>query len=111
MSGLLASIGVPLSLARNKNGDLYFASPNYHVILKAQIHPSDGSFGQVVNVAGTVSNGVDIPALSSALNYPSGVSLIEDSNGDATALLLADTENNRIRKVDMTSTPVTITRA
>ncbi len=96
--GLSASVGVPVSLARS-NGDLYFVSPSKHVVLKAQFNPSDGSFDNVVVFVGT------------GLSYPSGVSLIEDSNGDATALLIADTDNNRIRKVDMTSTPVTITRA
>ncbi len=101
---LEASFGDPYSIVQSKNGDLYFAPRNKHAVLKVEFNELTGT-SNVIIVAGTGSPGTgtdDIPGTECKLNNPYAVSLIEDrESGRVNALLIADSNNHRIRKLDM----------
>ncbi len=76
-----------------------------HVVLKFTFNKEEGTWSNVTIIAGTGSKGTGAEGVlgtESALDTPCDLSLIEDgSTGEATAILIADTNNNRIRKLDM----------
>jgi uncharacterized protein (TIGR03437 family) len=85
-----AQLNSPWAIAVNAGGDLYISDSGNHVIRKV-------SNGVIVTVAGTGTPGFggdDGPATSAELWYPNGVAV--DSAG---SLFIADSANNRIRKV------------
>jgi hypothetical protein len=82
-------------------GDVYVANPNQSSILKAV----PGATAPTIVAGGNVSGGYsgdNGPATSAELNYPSGVAV--DSAGN---VYIADTNNNRIRKVAAVSGIIT----
>jgi sugar lactone lactonase YvrE len=87
-----ASLAFPLGMAMDKTGNLYVADANNHRIRR--INPS----GVITTIAGNGVEGFsgDLgPAISASLNYPEDVAI--DGSGN---LFIADSGNNRIRKVD-----------
>ncbi|MEB3222193.1 MAG: hypothetical protein VKS61_08965 [Candidatus Sericytochromatia bacterium] len=81
--------GVPCGLALDAEGSLYFCDRDNHLIRKIT------RAGLIVTVAGTGHLGVqDGPAAAAQFAYPSD--LVFDAAG---ALYIADTYNNRIRKL------------
>ncbi len=88
-----ASLNSPRGLALNADGDLYIADCNNHRIrvVDAQREKIDTTAGD-----GTPGYGGDGgPATSASLNQPRAVAVAASGN-----LLIADTENFRIRSVD-----------
>ncbi len=78
--------------------------------LKAEFNKIDGTWSNVTIIAGTGSQGKgadNVLATESALDSPHSISLIEDSSGELIAMLITDTTNNRIRKLDMVTRIVT----
>jgi len=96
----LAGMSFPLGLARDQSGNLYFADANNNRIRKIS------TSGIISTVAG---NGVGRfggdggQAFSASLNIPSDVAV--DSAGN---LYIADSGNNRVRKVDTTGIITTV---
>ena len=85
-----AQLASPLGVAVDSAGNLYIADTDNHRIRKV-------SNGVITTVAGNGTagfSGDNGPATSAQLNYPAGVAV--DSAGN---LYIADTDNNRIRKV------------
>lgn len=109
--------GVPLSVATNNSGDAFIADTLSNVVL--EVYPN----GNIETIAGNGYQNVNLPsplfggnnngyaggysgdlgqALNAELNNPAGV--LPDPQGN---LYIADTYNNRIRRVDPTGTIVT----
>ena len=90
-------LGHPSDIAFNGNGDLYIADSDYHRIRKID---SNGIITTVVgncasaSCAGSFSGDGGL-ASAAGLNHPTGLAI--DGSGN---LFIADTGNNRIRKVD-----------
>jgi uncharacterized protein (TIGR03437 family) len=87
-----ASLAIPLGLAMDKASNLYIADANNHRIRK--VSPA----GIITTVAGNGIEGFsgDLgPAARASLNYPEDVAF--DGSGN---MYIADSANNRIRKVD-----------
>ena len=83
--------------------NIYIADTENHVIRKV-----NATTGFITTIAGTGSSGDagdDGPAISANINKPKGVWVDESGN-----ILIADTENNRVKKVD-TSTGIITTVA
>lgn len=104
ISTLAGTVGVgaptlngPSAVALDGSGNLYIADPGNHVIRRVATNG-----GPVSIFAGTQgqlgSTGDNGPATSARLNRPSGVAV--DGSGN---LLIADTNNHRIRKVSATT--------
>ncbi|MGP8244783.1 MAG: IPT/TIG domain-containing protein [Bryobacteraceae bacterium] len=95
-----AWLSFPAGVAFDSAGNLYIADSNNHRVRKVT-----GATGKISTVAGTgVSgyNGDGIPATSAELYKPTGV--LVDSSGN---LYIADSENNRVRKVDASTGIIT----
>jgi len=95
-----AALGFVAGLALDASGNLFIADRGTHSIRKVS------SQGVISTVAGNGSfgySGDGGPALSAALNDPAGIAV--DSIGN---LYIADTGNNRIRKVNTNGTISTI---
>jgi len=87
-----ATLSMPESVALDTAGNIYFVDFSNNVIRKVT-----ASTGAITTVAGTGSvgsQGDNGPALSANLNFPSAVAV--DTAGN---IYIADTGNNRIRKV------------
>jgi sugar lactone lactonase YvrE len=87
-----ASLMFPLGMAMDRIGNLYVADANNHRIRRINLS------GVITTVAGNGVEGFsgDLgPATSASLNYPEDVAI--DGSGN---LFIADSGNNRIRKVD-----------
>jgi hypothetical protein len=86
-----AKIASPTAIVTDAAGNLYFADRDNHCVRKID------TAGKIVTVAGSGIEGYGGdggPATSAMLDSPSGVAV--DSTGN---LFIADTNNNRIRKV------------
>lgn len=95
---LAASFSNPQGVCWDASGNYYIADCDNYVIRKVT------SAGIVSTIAGNnvrAFSGDGGPATSASLNKPRGVQI--DCNGD---LLIADTDNHRIRKVNLVSLPV-----
>ena len=89
----LASLDLPVALALNPAGDLYFADARTHLVRRI-----DHISGLIRTVAGSGIQGFGGdggPAIAAALDTPSGIAL--DTIGN---LYLADAHNHRVRRVD-----------
>jgi len=94
-----AQLHSPTYLALDAAGAVYISDSGNHAIRKV-------ANGSIMTVAGTGTPGYDndnVPATSAKLNSPSG--LAADSGGN---LYIADTNNQRIRKVSADGTITTI---
>lgn len=87
-----ASLYMPMSVAVDSVGNLYIADEFNNRVRKVT---ADGIITTVAGNGTAKFAGDGGPATESSLNYPGGVAL--DSAGN---LYIADTHNNRIRKVD-----------
>ena len=90
----------PTAVALDADGNLYVADSHNHRVRR--IDPS----GTVTTVAGSgrwLYDGDGGPAIKAALYYPEGVAV--DSTGN---LYIADTLNNRVRRVDPSGTITTV---
>ncbi len=95
-----AQLNTPSSIAVAGDGTLYVADTD-----KSRIRRIDPN-GMITTVAGTGSNGFSGdggPATSAQLYYPRGVALAPDGS-----LLIADTNNSRIRRLDPDGTISTV---
>jgi len=97
-----SSLNQPSGVAMDSEGNLYIADGWNNRILKLDPdHP-----GSITTVAGDGSaafGGDDGPATSAQLDSPNGIAV--DSEGN---LYIADTNNHRIRKVDLTGQITTV---
>lgn len=94
--GILASLNTPSGIAADSSGNLFIADPETH-----RIRRWDRSTNVITTYAGngTAGFGGDLrPATQATLSFPEGVAIDLDDN-----LLIADTGNNRIRRVDATT--------
>lgn len=90
---LQAQLSTPQRIAVAPDGTLYIADTGNHAIRRV-----DGATGVITTIAGTLGTpgrGDDGPALSSALDSPRGIALVGDE------LYVADSENHRVRRVDL----------
>ena len=87
-----ASLSLPNGLAIDGNGNLYIADSYHHRIRKVT---PDGKITTVAGSGAAGFGGDGGPATSAKLWYPLGVAVGIDGN-----LYIADSHNNRIRKVD-----------
>jgi len=105
-----AKLDGPMGVMVDSAGNYYIADTNNHVIRK--VNASDGKINTIAGTPGVAStnpadtNGDGGPALESTLNKPGSMAL--DAQGN---LYIADTGNNRIRKVDVNGTISTLTGA
>ncbi len=100
---ILAELNKPGGIFSDLSGNIYIADSDNHRIKKV-----DGVTGIITTIAGTGSSGDagdDGPATSASMNKPRGLWVDEYGN-----ILIADTDNNRVKKVD-TSTGIITTVA
>jgi len=99
---VLAWLDTPGGIAVAPTGDVYFADSNNHVIRR--IGATDNTMTTVVgnNKLGAGFSGDMGPATKARLDTPDGVAIAPD--GD---LIVADSHNNRIRRVDWQSGVIT----
>ncbi len=100
---ILAELNKPGGVFSDLSGNIYIADSDNHRIKKV-----DGATGIITTIAGTGSSGDagdDGPATSASMNKPRGLWVDEYGN-----ILIADTDNNRVKKVD-TSTGIITTVA
>ncbi len=98
-AAITANISRPIRMAFDAAGNLYFADLNNHRIRRVATN------GVITTVAGNGTagfSGDNGPATSAQLNNPLGVAL--DRNGN---LLIADSSNNRIRRVNAATGVIT----
>jgi len=90
----------PNGLAEDRSGDFFISDE-----LSGRIRRVDGATGIITTVAGNGSvwySGDGGPATSAGLNYPAGVAVDMADN-----LFIADTQGNRIRRVDAATGTIT----
>ena len=96
-----AYLNSPMGIAADASGNLYIADTWNQVIRKVD------AAGKITTYAGTGTagfSGDNGPARAAHLNYPQGVAV--DGSGD---VIIADSSNNRIRKVVVDGTITTLT--
>ena len=92
-----AHLATPSGLAMDASGNLFIADAGNHRIRRV-----DHATGVITTVAGSgghLFGGDGGPATSAGLNFPKGVAV--DADGK---LFIADTNDNRVRRVEKTST-------
>jgi uncharacterized protein (TIGR03437 family) len=96
-----AELNEPVAVAVDTSGNLYIAERSGHVVREV------GSDGKINTVAGTGTAGAPSAetgvAVQQPLRYPQGLAM--DSQG---RLLIADTQNNRIRRLNSDGTITTV---
>ena len=96
----LAALGSPDGVAIDSRGDIYIADGATHRIRKIDIKRN-----VISTIAGTGNPGFSGdggPASNAALNSPFGLAIDDDDN-----LYIADSANNRIRKIDLATGIIT----
>jgi sugar lactone lactonase YvrE len=99
VSALTVPLILPSAVVFDAAGDLYFAETGNHVIRK--VDPA----GNITTIAGSGTQGFSGdsgPAISATLDSPQGLALDTASN-----LYIADTHNQRIRKLSLTTGIIT----
>ena len=99
VSALTIPLILPSAIVFDATGNLYFAETGNHVIRKVD------TVGNITIIAGTGTQGFsgDLgPATSATLDSPQGLALDTASN-----LYIADTHNQRIRKLNLTTGVIT----
>jgi trimeric autotransporter adhesin len=99
VAGISASIGAPSGVATDAAGNVYFASYD-DCVFKLE---TDGVLTLVAGNSRAGYSGDGGPATRAQLNGPSGVALDRAGN-----LYIADTSNNRIRKVSLAGIITTV---
>jgi sugar lactone lactonase YvrE len=95
-----AALALPAGLALDKSGNLFIAD-NWHQTIRKM--DTNGNINTVAGKTGFNGyTGDNIPATTAELTFPSGVAV--DATGN---LFIADTGNNRIRKVNTSGTITT----
>jgi sugar lactone lactonase YvrE len=97
-------------IAVDANGVLYFSDTNNHRIRKVEFTNSDFTEGQVTTLAGVAEEGVPVagysgdggPGTEAMVNFPQDLEIGPDGN-----LYFADTDNNRVRMIDLTTGTIT----
>jgi internalin A len=104
ISGIITTVTTSLNnpggIVCDRNGNLYIADSGNNRVLKFNTVS-----GMITIVSGNGSagfSGDNGPAVSASLNWPEAVALDRNDN-----LYIADTNNNRIRKVDMATGIIT----
>lgn len=95
-----ARLSSPLGVAVDRNGVVYVVDRGTHRVRKIS---ADGKISTVAGNGGATFSGDGLPGTSSSLNRPTGVAV--DTAGN---LYIADTANNRIRKVLLDGTMITV---
>ncbi len=88
-------------LTVGSNGVIYFADTNNHRIRRLQFNGPDFTDGKITTIAGTGTpggSGDGGPAVEAQVDFPQDVELGPDGK-----LYFADTNNNRIRRIDLQS--------
>jgi|GEM_PF-1018861 len=93
-----AILNSPSGVAVDGDGNLYIADTDHHKIRKVDFSSGTGIITTVAGEGYGTYRGDGGPAVAAEINYPSAV--VVDSDGN---LYIADTYNNRIRKVDFSS--------
>ena len=93
-----AQLNYPDGVAVDASGNVYIADTDNHCIRKV----SNGTISTVAGNGTPGFSGDNGPATGAQLNYPAGIAV--DSNGD---LYIADTYNQRIRKVTFSNGLIT----
>jgi uncharacterized protein (TIGR03437 family) len=93
LSARVASVNQPEGVAADSAGAVYIADTLDNTVRKVN---SDGTITTVAGYGTPAFSGDGGPATKAALDHPRGVAL--DSKGN---LYIADTGNNRVRKVDL----------
>jgi uncharacterized protein (TIGR03437 family) len=90
----LAEVSFPSGVALDSSGNLYIVDYNNNVI--REVTKSSGFISTIVgnNAAGAGYSGDNNPAIDAQLDHP--ITVVLDSSGN---MYIADTTNNRIRKV------------
>ena len=88
---MAATLYRPAGIALDHRGNLYIADSGNHRIRKVS---TSGIISTVAGNGAAAYAGDDGPAIEAALYYPSGIALDDHDN-----LYIADTYNNRVRKV------------
>ncbi len=91
-----ANLHTPYSVALNRDGTIYFTDASNHRLRR--INPD----GMISTIAGTGTagyNGDNKPATQARLDFPHGVAIGPDD-----AVYIADTNNQRIRKINLEGT-------
>ena len=97
-----AQLDQPRGIRVDADGNIFIADTMHHVIRKV-----DAATQKITTISGNWTdgyNGDDIPATSAQLNRPEGVGALPPKK----YYLIADTFNNRIRKVDDAGTITTV---
>ncbi|MGW2189666.1 NHL repeat-containing protein, partial [Streptomyces sp. NPDC001719] len=97
-----AELHDPVGVAVDGAGNLYIDDRENH-----RVRVVDAATGYITTVAGTGTpgyNGDGGQATSTELNYPDGVAVDRAGN-----LYIGDSRNHRVRRVNLTATPPTIT--
>ena len=92
-----ASLWTPEDLCLDASGNLFIADVYNNRIRKVD---TNGIITTVAGLQGWVYNGDNIAATSATLYFPSGVAVDDSGN-----LFIADTDNQRIREVEVTTYP------
>ena len=92
-AGTAAFVNVPMGLAADAAGNIYFADNANRRVRK--LNAATGIVSTVAGNGASSFGGDGGPAVSAALNSPQGVAL--DANGN---VFIADTQNSRIRMVN-----------
>jgi uncharacterized protein (TIGR03437 family) len=100
LSARVASVNQPEGVAADSAGAVYIADTLDNAVRKVN---ADGTITTVAGYGTPAFSGDGGPATKAALDHPRGVAL--DSNGN---LYIADSGNNRIRKVDSLGTISTV---
>jgi hypothetical protein len=89
-------------LAVSTNGDLYVSSAVSHQVQKM----SNGVISVVAGTGTAGYSGEGGPAIAAQLNQPRGIALYQ--NGSQQKLFIADSGNNRVRVVDLTTGAISL---
>ncbi|MEI2811646.1 MAG: PKD domain-containing protein [Nocardioides sp.] len=94
-----AQLSGPQRIARTADGTLYIADTGNHAVRR--VDAETGLISTVAGTLGTPGRGADGKALDSALDSPRGLAVVGNE------LYLADSENHRVRRVDLADGTVT----
>ncbi len=95
-----ADLNIPIGLAVGPDGSIYIADGFNDAVRR--IHP-DGTISTVAGTGDDGYSGDDGPAVDAQLNFPRAVAVADDGT-----VIVADTDNSRIRRIDPDGSITTI---